>query len=84
LDDVEYKNRSLGIHPSSRLTAEDIQSNPMLLALLIGELNKYDYYTGSIVSDDKYGEIYDTWYNQKNIQLLLKLMTGPIEFQKLW
>ncbi len=65
LDGVEYKNKSLGIHPSSRLTAKDIQSNPVLLALLIGELSEYDYYDGSIVSDDEYGEIFITGYYSK-------------------
>ena len=84
LNGAEYKNKSLGIHPSSRLTEEDLQANPMLLALLIGELNKYSYYHKGIVSDKEHGEIYDTWHNLKNPQPLPKQIIMPREFQKLW
>ncbi len=65
LDDVEYKNKSLRIHPSSRLTVNDLQANPMLLALLIGELSNYGYYINSIKFDEEFKEIYVSRYYSK-------------------
>ncbi len=72
LDGIEYKNKALGIHPSSRLTAEDIQSNPLLLALLIGELDDYNYYHGAIASDNEHGEIFISGYFSKKSPTLAK------------
>ena len=58
LNGIEYRNGSLGLHPSSAFNADDISSNPFLLALLLGELDKTEYFSGGVSVNEPENEIY--------------------------
>jgi len=66
LNGMEFENMALGIHPSSRLQAKDLQENPMLLALLIGEVSEVSYYKKLICMNPNCGEIFARLYSRSN------------------
>ena len=61
LIEEEYQDRKLGLHPSSILTSQDLNANPELLVLLLGEVDPFFYYHGNIIinSEEKYLEAYE-------------------------
>ncbi len=64
---VRWKTfRDMGaVRPSNRLTNEDMESNPFLLALLIGELGKSYYFDEHILTDEENGEVALRCYNRE-------------------
>lgn len=78
LNGIEYKDKKLGVHPSSILNAEDLYTNPMLLTLLIGELHQNDYFDGNIIYDENNREIIlrnfnkNTIYTEDDIETFIK------------
>lgn len=56
MDQVVYEEMKV-THPSKRLTSKDIETNPYLIALLLGEIWNSDYFDKNIITDEENKEV---------------------------